>query len=141
MSGLYRIAKAEVSRRQGVLNIFDGDSVRATFDVPIGDVDHCVQALETALALRQEAPALEQPLGLAIAVATAESDIGARDVSTHIATELQQFAASGEILLNADALRRVYGYLTEHGLLPQRREVVLASSPDPQVVYVLAPAH
>jgi class 3 adenylate cyclase len=141
MSGLYRFAKTEVGRRHGVLDVFDGDCMRATFGVADGADDHCVQALETALALRDEAPAWDQPLAIAVAVATAESDIGARDVSTSLATELQATAADGEIVLNAAALRRVYGYLAQQGLLPQRREVSLESSAEPQVVYVLpAPA-
>jgi MFS family permease len=137
MAGLYRFAKMEVVRRRGTLDLFAGDAVTATFDTVDPSAGHCLQALETALALREEAAALRLPLALAVTVGAAESNIAARETSTTLAARLQQAAADGEILLSEEAHRLVHGWLVEHRLAVERHELALNGFAEPQVVFKL----
>ena len=65
MSALYRFAKVAVNRHEGVVDKFAGDAVMATFNVTGTRVDHCVDAVEAAMALRDRAALMGLPMGSA----------------------------------------------------------------------------
>jgi adenylate cyclase len=144
MAALYRFARTEVTRRHGIVDKFAGDAVMATFNVSGVRVDHCVEALQSALALRDKAPLLGLGLGVGIAVGPAvlargadDSNVAVRGISTNLAARLQSAAGAGEILLSEEAHRRVEAWLAERGLGPRREELELKGFERPQVAYRL----
>jgi class 3 adenylate cyclase len=107
-------------------------------------VDHCVEALQSALALHDKAPLLGLGLGVGIAVGPAvlgrgadDSNVAVRGVSTNLAARLQSAAGAGEILLSDEAHRRVEPWLAERGLVLAREELELKGFDGRQVVYRL----
>jgi class 3 adenylate cyclase len=148
MTSLYRFAKTEVERHFGIVDKFAGDAVMATFNVSGNRIDHCVQALQAALALRDKAALLDMQLGIGIAVGSAvlgpgasDANVAVRGVATNLAARLQAAAAGGEILLSDDAFRRVEDWLTEHGLAARGEQVDLKGFDVPQAAHrIAAPA-
>src|SRR5204863_4470621 len=139
---LYRLARVAVERRQGIVDKFAGDAVMATFNVAGTSTDHCVDALEAALALRDRAAAIELPLGVGISVGpgvvgrgVSDDNIAVTGEATNLAARLQAQAGPGEILLSADAYRRVADWLGDHGLKATQEELELKGFADPQVVH------
>jgi class 3 adenylate cyclase len=144
MAGLYRFARAAVERRGGVVDKFAGDAVMATFNVSGRSVDHVVDALEAALALRDKAALTDLPLGVGIATGAAilgrgasQENLAVTGVATNLAARLQAEAAAGEILLSDEAYRRVEGWLRERGSVPEREELSLKGFDQPQGAYRL----
>jgi adenylate cyclase len=142
MATLYRFAKAAVERQQGIVDKFAGDAVMATFNVSGARTDHCVQALEAALSLRDKAALMDLPVGIGIAVGAAVLGRGASDanisvtgVATNLAARLQAAAGEGEILLSDEAHRRVEGWLGERGLTASPGDLELKGFEDVQVGY------
>jgi class 3 adenylate cyclase len=58
--------------------------------------------------------------------------------ATNLAARLQAQAGPGEVLLSADAHRRVAEWLAEQGLETIQEELELKGFAEPQVVYRLA---
>jgi class 3 adenylate cyclase len=145
MAMLYRLARVAVERKHGIVDKFAGDAVMATFNVAGTSTDHCVDALQAALALRDRAAAIELPLGIGISVGpgvvgrgVSDDNIAVTGESTNLAARLQVQAGPGEILLSADAHRRVADWLAEQGLESTEQELELKGFAAPQVAYRLA---
>ncbi len=144
---LYRLARVAVERRQGIIDKFAGDAVMATFNVAGNSTEHTTDALEAALALRDRAQTIELPLGIGLSVGPGVVGRGASDdniavtgEATNLAARLQAQAGPGEILLSADAHRRVADWLADHGLETTEEELELKGFAEPQVAYRLAAA-
>jgi adenylate cyclase len=145
---LYRLARVAVQRRQGIVDKFAGDAVMATFNIGGTSTDHTVAALEAALALRDRAQTIELPLGIGIAVGpgvvgrgVSDDNIAVTGEATNLAARLQAQAGPGEILLSAEAHRRVADWLVEHQLEATEEELELKGFTDPQVARrLLAPS-
>ena len=136
MAALYRFARSAVERRGGVVDKFAGDAVMATFNVSGRSVDHVDDALEAALTLRDKAALMDLGLGIGIATGAAILGRGASDdnlavtgVATNLAARLQTAAGPGEILLSAEAYRRVRDRLRERGVEPEREDLALKGFP------------
>jgi class 3 adenylate cyclase len=145
MAALYRLAKVAVERRQGIVDKFAGDAVMATFNATGARIDHCVDALEAALTLRDKAALVELPVGIGIAVGPAvlgkgasDGNIAVRGVATNLASRLQALAGASEILLSDDAHRRVEGWLSDRDLVASREDLTLKGFDGSQVGYRLA---
>src|SRR4029077_5915454 len=67
----YRWAEQEVHRHQGLVDRYAGDAVLAIFNVTGAKLDHCVQAVEAALAIRDKAGFIGLPVGVGVAVGPA----------------------------------------------------------------------
>src|SRR5438045_9224660 len=63
----YRWAEQEVHRHQGLVDRYAGDAVLAIFNVTGAGLDHCLQAVEAALAIRDKAGFIGLPTGIGIA--------------------------------------------------------------------------
>jgi class 3 adenylate cyclase len=147
MAMLYRLARVAVERRQGIIDKFAGDAVMATFNVSGTSTDHCVDALEAALALRDRAATIELPLGIGISVGSgvlgrgvSDDNLAVTGEATNLAARLQAQAGAGEILLSAEAHRRVAEWLRERGLEATQEELGLKGFAEPQIAYRLADA-
>jgi len=123
VASLYRWARREVERHHGMVDQYEGDAVMATFNVTGVRLDHCVQALEAAIAIRDKAAAAGLPMGAAIAVGpavvgrlSAGSKVSTYGEVANLASRLQSRAAAGDILLSEEAYRRVSDWLHERGL-------------------------
>ena len=139
---LYRWAKTEVERNGGVVNKFAGDAVMATFNIEGEALDHVVQAVRAALALRDKAALTELPVGIGIAVGPAVVghvveglDMMVTGVATNLAARLQTAAEEGEILLSDEAYRRAEAWLTDRGLAAGSETLTLKGFETPQVAY------
>ena len=144
MTTLHRWAAAEVGKRQGIVDKFAGDAVMATFNATSARVDHAMQALDAALALRDKAALMDLPVGIGIAVgpAVVSRSIDAGNVSvlgpaTNLAARLQTAAAGGDIVLSDEAFRRVATWLDERGLTAEREELELKGFDGAQAAYRL----
>ena len=141
---LYRLARVAVERRQGIIDKFAGDAVMATFNVSGNSTGHTLEALEAALALRDRAAMIELPLGIGISVGPgvvgrgiSDDNIAVTGEATNLAARLQAQAGPGEILLSAEAHRRVAGWLAEHGIEAGEEQLELKGFAGPQVAYRL----
>jgi adenylate cyclase len=141
---LYRLARVAVERRQGIIDKFAGDAVMATFNASGSRVDHTLDALEAAFALRDRATSIELPLGIGISVGPAilargvsESNIAVSGEATNLAARLQAAAGPGEILLSAEAHRRVSSLLGERDLTAKEERLELKGFPEAQMAYRL----
>jgi class 3 adenylate cyclase len=144
---LHRLAVTEVGRRYGIVDKFAGDAVMATFNATGARIDHAVLALEAALSLRDKAALVDLPVGIGIAVgpAVVTRSVGDPNVSvlgqaTNLAARLQTAAAGGEILLSAEAFRRVATWLGERGLAAEPEELDLKGFAEAQRAYRLPAA-
>jgi class 3 adenylate cyclase len=145
MRMLYRLARVAVERRQGIIDKFAGDAVMATFNASGSRVDHTLDALGAALALRDRSASIELPLGIGISVGPAilargvsDGNIAVTGEATNLAARLQAAAGPGEILLSAEAHRRLSAWLADHDLAASEERLELKGFPEPQVVYRLA---
>jgi class 3 adenylate cyclase len=142
---LYRLARVAVERRQGIVDKFAGDAVMATFNVAGTSTGHTVDALEAALALRDRAEVIDLPLGIGIAVGpgvvgrgVSDDNIAVTGETTNLAARLQAQAGPGEILLSAEAHRRLSVWLADHGLTAAEERLELKGFEDPQGVHRIA---
>ncbi len=145
MRMLYRLARAAVERRQGIVDKFAGDAVMATFNVSGNRIDHSVDALEAALSLRDKAALIDLPLGIGISVGpgilgrgVSDGNIAVSGEATNLAARLQAAAGPGEILLSSEAYRRLSAWLREHRLTAEEERLQLKGFADPQRVYRVA---
>jgi class 3 adenylate cyclase/tetratricopeptide (TPR) repeat protein len=148
MAMLYRLARVTVERRQGIVDKFAGDAVMATFNVSGTRVEHTVDALEAALALRDKAGIIDLPLGIGISVGSgilsrgiSDDNIAVGGEATNLAARLQAVAGPGEIVLSSEAHRRLSPWLAEHGLRASEEQLSLKGFSGPQAIYrVLHPS-
>jgi class 3 adenylate cyclase len=144
MNAFYRFSRSAVERRGGVVDKFAGDAVMATFNVSGRSVDHVIDALESALTMRDKAALMDLPLGIGIATGAAilgrgasQDNLAVRGVATNLAARLQTAAAAGEILLSDEAHRRVEGWLAERGGTLEREQLDLKGFAERQTAYRL----
>src|SRR5256886_7159489 len=71
VASFHRWSRQEVERHHGVVDKFAGDAVMATFNVSGARLDHAVQAVQAAIAIRDKADAAGLPVGIGIAVGSA----------------------------------------------------------------------
>ena len=144
VASLQRWVTQEVRRRRGLVDKFAGDAVMATFNVSGASVDHTLQALNVALAIRDKAALLQMPVGVGIAVGPAVvgrlapgANISVLGETTNLASRLQSAAGPGEVLLSAEAYRRVASWLAEKRLAAGEEELSLKGFSSPVVAYRL----
>lgn len=147
LAAFHRWAKREVERHFGVVDKFAGDAVMATFNISGSQVDHADHAVEAALALRDKAALLGVPVGIGIATGAATvgqlaegTNMSVIGEATNLAARLQAQAASSEILLSAEARRRVNDRLDSQGLRATAEELQLKGFDTPVRVYRIRPA-
>ena len=95
----------------------------ATFNVTGTRLDHALQAVQAALAIRDKAAFAGLPVGIGIAVGPAVvgqfsqgSSVTAVGETINLAARLQAQAAAGELLLSTEAYRRAVDWLREQAL-------------------------
>jgi adenylate cyclase len=138
LSTFHRWATQEVERHHGVVDKFAGDAVMATFNVSGARLDHTLQAVQAALAIRDKAKSAGLPVGIGIAVGgavvgslTSDANMSAIGEVTNLASRLQGQAASGEVMLSEEAYKRTREWLAEHSMSSTEEELTLKGFPDP----------
>ena len=138
VASFHRWARQEVERHHGVVDKFAGDAVMATFNVSGARLDHAVQAVQAAIAIRDKADAAGLPVGIGIAVGSAvvgsliaDANMSAIGEVTNLASRLQSQAAAGDMLLSEEAFRRTREWLAEHSIGAASEELVLKGFDDP----------
>jgi class 3 adenylate cyclase len=144
IAGLQRWAAREVERRGGIVDKFAGDAVMATFNVSGTTVDHALDALRAAIAIRDKAALFELPVGAGIAVGpavvgtlTRGGNVSVLGNTTNLASRLQAQAGPGEILLSDEVYRRSRVWLAEHPLALEPATLELKGFDDPVAAYRL----
>ncbi len=127
-----------VHRYEGTVNQVMGDGIMALFGAPIAHEDHAVRACYAALRMQQSigqyAEELHRSLGLPIhiRVGVNSGEVVVRSIgndlhmdytavgqTTHLAARMEQMAMPGSILLPADTLALVEGYVLLRSLGPR----------------------
>jgi adenylate cyclase len=119
VASFHRWARQEIERHHGLVDKYEGDAVMATFNVTSPRLDHALQALQAAIAIRDKAMAASLPVGAGIAVGpavvgrlTADGHVSAYGEVTNLASRLQGQAAAGEVLISEEAHRRTRDWLS-----------------------------
>jgi class 3 adenylate cyclase len=140
----YRWAEQEIHRHQGLVDRYAGDAVLAIFNVTGAKLDHCIQAVEAALAIRDKAGFIGLPVGVGVAVGPAVvgqlsegSPLTAVGETINLAARLQSQAQPGEVILSAEAYRRARYWLEEQSVSPIEASLTLKGFPQPHVAYRL----
>jgi class 3 adenylate cyclase len=142
LAELQRWARTEIERERGIVDKFAGDAVMATFNVDGVGVDHAVQALRAAIALRDKALLHGVPIG--VGVATGPAVVGALTEganmsvvgqATNLASRLQAAAAAGEVLMDTEAHRRCAPWLESRHMVAELTEVALRGYDAPVRAY------
>jgi class 3 adenylate cyclase len=126
-----------VHRYEGTVNQVLGDGIMALFGAPVAHEDHAVRACYAALAMqaamRGYAEEVRRTQGLAVQMRVGlnsgevvvraigndlHMDYPAVGQTTHLAARMEQLATPGSILLTADTLRLVEGFVRVHALGP-----------------------
>jgi class 3 adenylate cyclase/predicted ATPase len=126
-----------VHRYEGTVNQVMGDGIMALFGAPIAHEDHGVRACYAALrmqeAVKQYAQEVQRTQGLPIHIRVGlnsgevvvrsigsdlRMDYTAVGQTTHLAARMEQMAMPGSVLLAADTLRLVEGYVQVRELGP-----------------------
>jgi class 3 adenylate cyclase len=147
VAGLYRWARQEVERHHGLVDRYEGDAVIATFNVSGARLDHCLHAMQAAIAIRDKAAAAGLPIGAGIAVGqavvgrlTSASQVSTFGEVTNLAARLQARAEPGEILLSEEAYRRTRDWLSNKQLAPTQDSLELKGFAGQVVAFRLGPA-
>jgi adenylate cyclase len=142
IGALQRWAADEIGAHRGVVDKFAGDAVMATFNVAGSSVDHAVQALRTAIAIRDKAALAGLPIGAGLAVGPAVvgrladgANLSVLGEVTNLAARLQAEAQAGEILLSEEAYRRVRDWLDSEEQRVTRVELELKGIDQRVVAY------
>jgi class 3 adenylate cyclase len=145
LASFHRWAKQEVERHYGVVDKFAGDAVMATFNASGTRLDHTLQALQAALAIRDKAGAAGLPIGIGIAVGAAvvgsltpDANMSAIGEVTNLASRLQGQATAGEIVLSVDAYKRTREWLTEHSIDSSEEALTLKGFREPMAAHRLS---
>ena len=126
MTGFFELATDAVHAEHGTLNQYRGDGFMALFGAPVARGSHALDAIRAALALRQRVEAYDRTvqsrfgvtLLLRMGIHTGSVWVGAigggrrRDYTVEgttagLAVRLEQAAQPGQILISAEAARRV----------------------------------
>jgi class 3 adenylate cyclase len=126
-----------VHRYEGTVNQVMGDGIMALFGAPIAHEDHAVRACYAALAMqtsvKQYAAEVQRTRGVPIPIRVGlnsgevvvrsigsdlHMDYSAVGQTTHLAARMEQMAMPGSILITADVLRLVEGYVQVTSLGP-----------------------
>jgi adenylate cyclase len=144
IADFYRSVRREVERRHGLVDHHAGDAVMAIFNVARARLDHCVLALEAAIAIRDWAAYAGLPLGVGLAVGpvvvgmlTPGTEMAALGDATNLAARLQAQARPGEVLLSDEAYRRTQEWLLSHALMAAPVTLSLKGIAEPVVAYRL----
>ncbi len=125
------LAADAVLAEEGTLDKFMGDAVMALFNAPLPQPDHTLRAVRAALAMQQAILKMhadipeENRLNFGVGITTGSAVVGnigstaihnytAIGDSVNTASRLQNYARPGQILLNAQAYRRVQEYVIGH---------------------------
>jgi class 3 adenylate cyclase len=146
---------AAVHRYEGTVNQVMGDGIMALFGAPLAHEDHAVRACYTALAMqasvKQYAAEVQRTKGVPIQMRVGlnsgevvvraigsdlHMDYTAVGQTTHLAARMEQMAMPGSILITAEVLRLVEGYVEVTPLGP----VPVKGLPEPVEVYELVRA-
>src|SRR3954453_8988809 len=119
-----------VHRYEGTVNQVMGDGIMALFGAPLAHEDHAVRACYAALrmqeAIKRYAQEVQRSEGLPIQIRVGlnsgevvvrsinsdlHMDYTALGQTTHLAARMEQMAMPGSVLLSADTLRLVEGYV------------------------------
>jgi class 3 adenylate cyclase/tetratricopeptide (TPR) repeat protein len=141
-----------VHRYEGTVNQVMGDGIMALFGAPIAHEDHAVRACYAALrmqdAVKQYAAEVQRTKGVPIQIRVGlnsgevvvrsigsdlHMDYTAVGQTTHLAARMEQMAMPGSILITADTLRLVEGYIEVTPLGP----VPVKGLPEPVEIYEL----
>jgi predicted ATPase/class 3 adenylate cyclase len=141
---------AAVHRYEGTVNQVMGDGIMALFGAPIAHEDHAVRACYAALAMQasvtQYAAEVQRTKGVPIQmrVGLNSGEVVVRSIgsdlhmdytavgqTTHLAARMEQMAMPGSILITAEVLRLVEGYVQVVPLGP----VPVKGVPEPAEVY------
>ena len=140
----YRWAEQEIHRHQGLVDRYAGDAVLAIFNVTGAKLDHCIQAVEAALAIRDKAGFIGLPVGVGVAVGPAVvgqlsegSPLTAVGETINLAARLQSQAQPGEVILSEEAYRRARHWLEEQRVSPIEAALTLKGFPQPHLAYRL----
>jgi class 3 adenylate cyclase len=135
---LYRWSEEEIRRHQGLVARYEGDAMMATFNVTGSRLDHPVQALQAALAIRDKAAFAGLPVGIGIAVGPAVvgqfsqgSSVTAVGETINLAARLQTQVREGELLLSDEAYRRTRDWLGEQDLPAAEESLTLKGFEQP----------
>jgi class 3 adenylate cyclase/tetratricopeptide (TPR) repeat protein len=128
---------AAVHRYEGTVNQVMGDGIMALFGAPIAHEDHAVRACYAALrmqeAVKQYATEVQRSHGVPIHIRVGlnagevvvrsigsdlHMDYTAVGQTTHLAARMEQMAMPGSILITAEVLRLVEGYVQVNPLGP-----------------------
>jgi class 3 adenylate cyclase len=128
---------AAVHRYEGTVNQVMGDGIMALFGAPIAHEDHALRACYAALAMqtsvKQYAAEVQRTKGVPIHIRVGlnsgevvvrsigsdlHMDYTAVGQTTHLAARMEQMAMPGSILITADVLRLVEGYVQVTSLGP-----------------------
>lgn len=147
IASLYRWAEEEIRRHHGLVGRYEGDAIMATFNVTGVRLDHPVQALQAALAIREKAAFAGLPVGIGIAVGPAivgqfsqGSPVTAVGETINLAARLQSEVHGGEILMSEETFRRTSGWLQSEEFLVNEELLTLKGFPQPVRAYRLAAA-
>jgi len=148
LGAFYRWGRQEIERHHGLVDQFAGDAMMATFNVVQLRLDHSLDAVQAAIAIRDKAAFAGLPVGIGIATGAAVvgelavgSKVTAVGETANLAARLQAEAARSEIVLSEETCRRARGWLEGRGLLPEPETVTLKGFAQPATVYRLrAPA-
>ncbi|HEV3095888.1 MAG TPA: AAA family ATPase [Candidatus Dormibacteraeota bacterium] len=141
---LYRWAEEEIHRHQGLIDRYAGDAIMATFNVTGTRLDHPVQGLQAALAIRDKAAFAGLPVGIGIAVGPAVvgqfsegSSVTAVGETINLASRLQAAVREGELLLSEETYRRTRDWLADQELPAAEESLTLKGFPQPVRAYRL----
>jgi len=140
----YRWAEEEIHRHQGLVDRYAGDAVMATFNVTGTRLDHPVQGLQAALAIRDKAAFAGLPVGIGIAVGPAVvgqfsegSSVTAVGDTINLAARLQAQVQEGELFLSEETFRRTRDWLLEQQLPATEESLTLKGFSQPIRAYRL----
>jgi len=140
----YRWAEEEIHRHQGLVDRYAGDAVMATFNVTGTRLDHPVQGLQAALAIRDKAAFAGLPVGIGIAVGPAVvgqfsegSSVTAVGDTINLAARLQAQVQEGELFLSEETFRRTRDWLQEQQLPATEESLTLKGFSQPIRAYRL----
>ena len=120
-----------VHRYEGTVNQVLGDGIMALFGAPLTHEDHALRACYAALAMqeamRRYEDAARGPLKIGIGINSGEVvvrsitndlniDYSALGHTTHLAARMEALAGAGSIVLTADTLREVEGFVEARSL-------------------------
>jgi len=134
----YRWTEEEIHRHQGLVDRYAGDAVMATFNVTGTRLDHPVQGLQAALAIRDKAAFAGLPVGIGIAVGPAVvgqfsegSSVTAVGETINLAARLQAQVREGELFLSEETFRRTRDWLQEQQLPATEESLTLKGFSQP----------